>query len=355
MTGRCLARVRQPSCQAVAARGSPAEPSSGVPSLTWLPGRRGAVEPPAPAQFLRKTRPRAPAAPKRGELEPRFACFSSWAGLLADDSNRQQIYTRWCSNAIRLLRLLLGIAQSTIGRPHQYPDVPARAAQCHGLAGDHGGDRVAGMHRISIHDPRHDFVISVDVGCGHVALGAQELHDLGSVAASEFFQLAQREQIGIADDAAPGAAEGDVDDGALPRHPGGQGAHLVQVTSGAKRMPPLPGPRAMECWTRYPVKTSRRPSASWTGMWTVISLAEVRGTLRRPSSRLRRVAASSKRASAASQGFFSCSSDNVVLAKSDLRFHYAICAAEGVGCAAIVSRASARADRKSVGEGKSVE
>src|ERR1019366_7007492 len=78
------------------------------------------------AQFLRKTRPRAPAAPKRGELEPRFACFSSWAGLLADDSNRQQIYTRWCSNAIRLLRLLLGIAQSTIGRPHQYPDVPAR-------------------------------------------------------------------------------------------------------------------------------------------------------------------------------------------------------------------------------------
>src|ERR1039457_5958588 len=216
----------------------------------------------------------------------------------------------WMRKCFRLLRLLLGIAQSTIGRPHQYPDVPARAAQCRGLAGDHGGDRVAGMHRISIHDPRHDFVISVDVGCGHVALGAQELHDLGSVAASEFFQLAQREQIGIADDAAPGAAEGDVDDGALPRHPGGQGAHLVQVTSGAKRMPPLPGPRAMECWTRYPVKTSRRPSSSWTGMWTVISLAEVRGTLRRPSSRLRRVAASSKRASAASQGFFSCSSDN---------------------------------------------
>src|ERR1017187_5053549 len=52
-------------------------------------------------------------------------------------------------------------------------------------------------------------------------------------------------------------------------------------------------------------------------MWTVISLVEVRRTLRRPSSRLRRVAASSKRASAASQGFFSCSSDNVVLAKSE--------------------------------------
>src|ERR1022692_676812 len=101
------------------------------------------------------------------------------------------------------------------------------------------------------------------------------------------------------------------------------------VTSGAKRMPPLPGPRAMECWTRCPVKTSRRPSSSWTGMWTVISLAEVRSTLRRPSSRLRRVAASSKRASAASRGFFSCSSENVVLAKSDLRFHYAICAAGG--------------------------
>ena len=33
---------------------------------------------------------------------------------------------------------------------------------------------------------------------------------------------------GIADDAALGAAEGDVDDRALPGHPGGQRAHFVE-------------------------------------------------------------------------------------------------------------------------------
>ena len=112
--------------------------------------------------------------------------------------------------------------------------MPARAAQRHGLAGDHGRDRVAGVHRISIHDPRHDFVIGVDVRRGNVALGAEEFHDLGSVAAREPFQFAEGEQIGIADDAAFGAAEGNVDDGALPRHPGGQGAHLVQRDIGGE-------------------------------------------------------------------------------------------------------------------------
>src|ERR1039457_1142120 len=48
-----------------------------------------------------------------------------------------------------------------------------------------------------------------------------------------------------------------------------------------------------------------RPSSSCTGMWTVSSLAEVPSTFRIPSSSLRRLAASSKRAAAASHGFFS--------------------------------------------------
>src|ERR1019366_251689 len=129
MTGRCLARVRPPSCQAVAARGSPAEPSSGLPSLTGLPGGGGAVELPAPAQFLKKPRPRAPAAPKHGGLEPRFACLSSWAGLLANNSNRQQIYTRWCSNASRLLRRIVQLSDSQDRRCttiHQFLRGPRR-------------------------------------------------------------------------------------------------------------------------------------------------------------------------------------------------------------------------------------
>src|ERR1017187_5056146 len=81
------------------------------------------------------------------------------------------------------------------------------------------------------------------------------------------------------------------------------------VTSGAKRMPPLAGPRASECCRRKPVKTSSRPSSSCTGMLTVSSLVGVRNTLHIPSSSLSRRAASSKRAAAASHGFFSFSSD----------------------------------------------
>ena len=34
--------------------------------------------------------------------------------------------------------------------------------------------------------------------------------------------------LGVADDAALGAAEGNVDDSALPGHPAGQGAHFVE-------------------------------------------------------------------------------------------------------------------------------
>src|ERR1019366_4916602 len=70
-----------------------------------------------------------------------------------------------------------------------------------------------------------------------------------------------------------------------------------------------------------------RPSSSCTGMWTVSSLAEVPSTLRMPSSSLSRLAASSKRAAAASHGFFSFSKDmdsgDVNVATISLRFHYA--------------------------------
>src|SRR5450759_1878112 len=70
-----------------------------------------------------------------------------------------------------------------------------------------------------------------------------------------------------------------------------------------------------------------RPSSSCTGMCTVSSLAEVPSTLRMPSSSLSRVAASSKRAAAASHGFFSFSRDmdsgDVNVATISLRSYYA--------------------------------
>jgi hypothetical protein len=70
-------------------------------------------------------------------------------------------------------------------------------------------------------------------------------------------------------------------------------------------------------------------------MWTVSSLAEVPSTLRMPSSSLSSLAALSKRAAAASHGFFSFSKDmdsgDVNVATISLRFHYAIVGGRSLG------------------------
>jgi hypothetical protein len=70
---------------------------------------------------------------------------------------------------------------------------------------------------------------------------------------------------------------------------------LFQLEAGAMRYAALAGAVVLHSGDRdiVPIRNisvamrEERPSSSWTGMWTAISLAEVRRTLRRPSSRLR--------------------------------------------------------------------
>ena len=103
-----------------------------------------------------------------------------------------------------------------------------RAAHLDRLAGDHRRRRVADVHAVGVHDPRHDLIVGVDVGRGHVLLGSDRVDDFRDVAARQRLELAPRHPRGIADDAALAAAERDVRDGALPRHPGGQRRDLVE-------------------------------------------------------------------------------------------------------------------------------
>ena len=114
-------------------------------------------------------------------------------------------------------------AQSLIGDDHASAAggfaAPARSAQVDGLARDHGGLRVAGVHRVGVHDPGHGLLIGVHVGSGDVDLRPDEIEQLGGIAARDALQLAGREQIGIADHAALAAAERDVDHRAFPGHP----------------------------------------------------------------------------------------------------------------------------------------
>ena len=103
-------------------------------------------------------------------------------------------------------------------------------------------DRLAGHHRgrrcgrraccVGVHDPRHDLLVGVDVGRGHVLLGADRVDDFGDVAARERLELALRHLRRIADDAALAAAERNVRDGALPGHPRRERRHFVERHAG---------------------------------------------------------------------------------------------------------------------------
>ena len=103
-----------------------------------------------------------------------------------------------------------------------------RSAELQRLAGDDGSRRVADVHAVGVHHPRHDLLVRVHIGRGHVLLGTDRVDDLGDVAAGQRFELALRHRLRITDDPALAAAEGDVRDGAFPRHPRGECGHLVE-------------------------------------------------------------------------------------------------------------------------------
>ena len=105
---------------------------------------------------------------------------------------------------------------------------PERPAHLDRLAGDDRRRGVADVHRVGVHDPRHDLFVGVDVGRRHVLVGADRVDDLGGVAARQRFELALRHLGRIANDAALAAAERQLRDGALPRHPRRERRHFVE-------------------------------------------------------------------------------------------------------------------------------
>ncbi len=103
-----------------------------------------------------------------------------------------------------------------------------RTTQADGLAGDHARHGVADMHGVGVHDPGHRLGVGVDIRRGDVLLGPDEHADLGRVAPRQPLQLTQRELLGVDPHAALATTIGDAHHGALPGHPHGQGADLVE-------------------------------------------------------------------------------------------------------------------------------
>ena len=131
---------------------------------------------------------------------------------------------------VRQLQLLL---------PHRFLDAveraargrlepPERAADVERLAGDDAEHRVALVHRVGVEDPGHHRAVGADVGRRDVLLGPDLVDDLRREAAGHALELAARELLRIADDAALGAAERDVHQRALPGHPHRERLDLVE-------------------------------------------------------------------------------------------------------------------------------
>lgn len=100
------------------------------------------------------------------------------------------------------------------------------------LAGDAGVGVDVGMADglgVGVGDPGHFTLAGAHVGGGHIDAGPHEalLGQLEGEAARDLLQLVLRVLLGVDLDAGLGAAEWDIDAGALEGHEGGQGLDLV--------------------------------------------------------------------------------------------------------------------------------
>ena len=137
-----------------------------------------------------------------------------------------------CTTTRAPFELAADARQSLTRRDHAPPArrlAPAqRSAHRHGLPRHHRRDRMAVMHGIRIHDPRHHALVGVDVRRRYIRVGAQRFDDARRVAPGHPLELTHRHGRRIAHDATLGAAEGNVHDGAFPGHPRRQRFDLFQ-------------------------------------------------------------------------------------------------------------------------------
>ena len=106
---------------------------------------------------------------------------------------------------------------------------PLGAADGDRLAGDHAGDRVAGVDGVGVHHPGHGLLVGADVRRRDVLLRADDRQDLRDVAAGHPLQLVAGQRLGVDRDAALRPAVRHADQRALPGHPHRQRADLVEV------------------------------------------------------------------------------------------------------------------------------
>ncbi len=108
----------------------------------------------------------------------------------------------------------------------------ARATQRDRFAGYHAGLDVALLHRERVHHPGHDPRAGAHVWGRDVDGRSDQVENLGDVAPRQALQLTHGQLGRIASNAAFRAAKRNVDNGALPGHPGRERLAVVQIDIG---------------------------------------------------------------------------------------------------------------------------
>src|ERR1051326_5158843 len=103
-----------------------------------------------------------------------------------------------------------------------------------GFTGNHSGYRVTLMHGKCIHHPRHNLWIGIHVRCRNIAVWTYQNRYFCSIATAKALKLRARQRMGITENSPFGPTKRDTDNGAFPRHPHGQRAHLIERDFGAK-------------------------------------------------------------------------------------------------------------------------
>src|ERR1039458_9196820 len=135
---------------------------------------------------------------------------------------------RMCMEYVSIIQAMICSLVLTSGAGTSFSGPRSGAADVDGLSGDARRHGLPHVHGVCVHHPGHDLFVGIDIRRGNVFFGSDEFDQFGGVAPGHALDFAHGHFVGIADHAALGAAERNVDHGALPGHPTGEGADLIE-------------------------------------------------------------------------------------------------------------------------------
>jgi len=143
---------------------------------------------------------------------------------------------------------------------------------------------VALLLGIGIHHPRHHALVGSEIGCRNIAIRADDLDDLRCVASRQALEFVARECVWVDAHTTLRAAEGQVHQRALPRHPDRKGRYFSEVDVLVVSDAPLGGSHREQVLhavcedrlDRFVVVASKREGHDVSSLWSAQPFPDVR-------------------------------------------------------------------------------